>query len=81
MSSLRHMVISDAEYSRIALRSVSSATRSERVLSGRSPAWAIFHTPYSWLWLYRVQPWSKRVSSALPCGTMASMRCPTRLVS
>src|SRR5690606_39155995 len=68
--------MSEAEYSRIARSAVSSATRSERVVSGRSPASQIFQTPYSWLWLYSVQPWSKRVSSALPCGSMARIRRP-----
>src|SRR3546814_13566115 len=31
------------------------------------------HTPWSWLWLYSVQPLSKRVSSALPCDAIDSM--------
>src|SRR3546814_20628052 len=31
------------------------------------------HTPWSWLWLYSVQPLSKRVSSALPCDVIDSM--------
>src|SRR5690606_37706483 len=76
-SSLRHIDTSEAEYSRIAQRAVSSATRSERFVAGRSPAAATFHTPYSWLWLYIVQPWSKRVSMALPRAVIDSMRWPT----
>src|SRR5690606_7312955 len=47
-------------------------------VSGRSPASAIFHTPESWLWLYIVQPWSKRVRSALPRGVIDSIRRPRR---
>src|SRR5690606_21066944 len=46
-----------------------------------SPARATFHTPYSWLWLYSVQPWSKCVSSALPRGSIARMRRPCRPAS
>src|SRR5688500_16816471 len=78
ISSSRRIATSEAEYSRSATSAVSSATRSERLACAGSPGASIRHTPYSWLWLYRVSPLSKQVSRALPCGEMASIRRPTR---